>query len=42
MEEWIIRFVICFGVCVIYFIGYTKGQNDAYNNIIDKLSEDDK
>lgn len=42
MEEWIIRFVICLGVCAIYFFGYAKGQNDAYNNIIDKLSEDNK
>lgn len=42
MEDWIIRFAVCFGLCVIYFIGYAKGQNDAYDNIIERLSEDDK
>ena len=42
MDEWIIRFAVCFGLCVLYFVGYTKGQNDAYDNIIERLSEDDK
>lgn len=42
MDEWIIRFAVCFAMCVIYFIGHTKGQNDAYDNIIERLSEDDK
>lgn len=41
MEEWIIKIAIILGLVVLYCIGYTKGQNDAYDNIIEKLSEDE-
>ena len=35
----ILRIAIVVGLVVLYFIGYTKGQNDAYDNIIERLSE---
>lgn len=40
MYELLIGISICIGLIALYGIGYTKGQNDAYDNIIEKLSED--
>ena len=35
----ILRIAIIIGLVVLYFVGYTKGQNYAYDNIIERLSE---
>lgn len=40
MYELLIGISICIGLAAFYGFAYTKGQNDAYDNIIEKLSED--